>query len=86
MVDFSQGDVKIDGVKIHYYRSQGGKQTIIMLHGATDSGLCWARTAQELAERYDAVIYAVGGCPQEGQHERLVVRDSHRCTPHLVQR
>jgi len=56
MVDFSQGDVKIDGVKIHYYRSQGGKQTIIMLHGATDSGLCWARTAQELAERYDVIM------------------------------
>jgi pimeloyl-ACP methyl ester carboxylesterase len=56
MIVFKQGDVKIDGVKIHYYRHQGGKQTILLLHGATDNGLCWARTAQELAQKYDVIM------------------------------
>jgi pimeloyl-ACP methyl ester carboxylesterase len=56
MVDFKQGDVKIDGVKIHYYRNTGGKQAILLLHGATDNGLCWARTAQELAGHYDVIM------------------------------
>jgi N-formylmaleamate deformylase len=56
MVDFKQDNVEIDGVKIHYYRSEGGNQTIVLLHGATDNGLCWARTAKELAERYDVIM------------------------------
>jgi pimeloyl-ACP methyl ester carboxylesterase len=56
MVNFKQGDITIDGIKIHYYRHTGGKQAIVMLHGATDNGLCWARTAQELAERYDVIM------------------------------
>jgi N-formylmaleamate deformylase len=68
MVEFSQGDVKIDGVKIHYYRSKGGKQTIVMLHGATDSGLCWAKTAQELAGRYDVIMMDAQG---HGLSDRL---------------
>ena len=56
MADFKQGDVKINGIKIHYYRSQGGKQAIVLMHGATDNGLCWARTAHKLAERYDVIM------------------------------
>lgn len=68
MVDFKQGDVTVDGIKIHYYRSKGGKQTIIMLHGATDDGLCWGRTARELAERYDVIMPDAQG---HGHSDRL---------------
>jgi N-formylmaleamate deformylase len=68
MVDFKQGDVKIDGVKIHYYRHQGGKQAIILLHGATDDGLCWGLTAKELAERYDVIMADAQG---HGLSDRL---------------
>ncbi|MGD0100048.1 MAG: alpha/beta hydrolase, partial [Acidobacteriota bacterium] len=39
------GNVIIDGIKIHYYRSGGKKPPIVLLHGATDDGLCWGRTA-----------------------------------------
>jgi len=56
MADFKEGDVKIDGIKIHYYRSGGKKPPFILLHGATDNGLCWGQTARELTERYDVIM------------------------------
>jgi N-formylmaleamate deformylase len=68
MVNFKQGDVKINGINIHYYRHTGGKQTILMLHGATDNGLCWARTAQKLAEHYDVIMADAQG---HGLSDRL---------------
>ena len=61
MADYQQGDVKIDGVKIHYYRFKGGKQTIILLHGVSDSGLCWTRVADALAEKYDVIMVDAQG-------------------------
>jgi N-formylmaleamate deformylase len=61
MVDYQQGDVKIDGVKIHYYRSKGGKQTIILLHGVSDSGLCWTKVADALSEKYDVIMVDAQG-------------------------
>jgi pimeloyl-ACP methyl ester carboxylesterase len=55
-MEYQEGNVIIDGIKIHYYRSGGKKPPILLLHGATDDGLCWGRTAQELAERYDVIM------------------------------
>jgi N-formylmaleamate deformylase len=55
-MEYQEGNVIIDGIKIHYYRSGGKKPPIVLLHGATDDGLCWGRTAQELAERYDVIM------------------------------
>jgi N-formylmaleamate deformylase len=56
MAEFKQGDVKIDGIKIHYYRTGGEKPPFVLLHGATDNGLCWGQTAQALAEQYDVIM------------------------------
>jgi N-formylmaleamate deformylase len=56
MVDFKEGDVKIDGIKIHYYRSGGKKPPFILLHGASDNGLCWGQVANKLAEKYDVIM------------------------------
>ena len=53
---YQEGNVRIDGIKIHYYRSGGKKQPMVLLHGATDDALCWGRTARELAERYDVIM------------------------------
>jgi N-formylmaleamate deformylase len=53
---YQEGNVVIDGIKIHYFRSGGNKPPFVLLHGATDDGLCWGRTAQELAERYDVIM------------------------------
>ncbi len=56
MLKYTDGHLKIDGVRIHYYRTGGRKPPFILLHGATDSGLCWTRLAEDLAESYDVIM------------------------------
>ena len=56
MLAYTEGDVIIDGIKIHYYRTGGSKPPFVLLHGATDNGLCWTPVAELLAERYDVVM------------------------------
>jgi N-formylmaleamate deformylase len=56
IMEYQEGNVIIDGIKIHYHRSGGNKPPMMLMHGATDDGLCWGRTAKELAERYDVVM------------------------------
>ncbi len=56
MLIYTQGDLKIDGINIHYYRTGGSKPPFILLHGATDNGLCWTPVAEILAEHYDVIM------------------------------
>ena len=52
MVEYTKGYVTIDGIKLHYYKSGSGSTTVILLHGATDNGMCWKPTSDLLAEEY----------------------------------
>jgi N-formylmaleamate deformylase len=56
MLKYSQGYVNIKGVKIHYYRTGGSGAPFILLHGASDNGLCWTPVAEFLAEKYDVIM------------------------------
>ncbi|MFC1946873.1 alpha/beta fold hydrolase [Chloroflexota bacterium] len=56
MVEYTDDFVQIDGVKLHYYRTGSGNQTLILLHGASDNGMCWKPTANLLAEEYDVIM------------------------------
>jgi N-formylmaleamate deformylase len=56
MLRYTEGNVKINGINIHYYRTGGDKIPFILLHGATDNGLCWTPVAEVLAENYDVVM------------------------------
>jgi hypothetical protein len=40
---WSDGYAYANGIRIHYYHAipNKGKPVIIMVHGATDNGLCW---------------------------------------------
>jgi pimeloyl-ACP methyl ester carboxylesterase len=55
-MEYQEGHVIIDGIKIRHYRSGGRKPPMVRLYGATDDGLCRRRTAQQLAERYDVIM------------------------------
>jgi N-formylmaleamate deformylase len=49
MTTWSEGDLSANGITIHYYRSRSNDQPpILLLHGITDSGLCWSRLARDL--------------------------------------
>lgn len=40
--------VHTNGIRIHYTRTGGDKPALVLLHGITDNGLCWSRTALHL--------------------------------------
>lgn len=47
-----------NGIRIHYLRTDGGggnKQTLLLLHGITDSGACWTPVIEALQADYDCV-------------------------------
>jgi N-formylmaleamate deformylase len=56
MLRYTEGDLKIDGVKIHYYRTGGQKPPFVMVHGATDNGLCWSPVAEYFSDRFDVIM------------------------------
>jgi N-formylmaleamate deformylase len=56
MLKYTEGDCKLGKINYHYYRTGGTKPAFILLHGATDNGLCWTRTAEMLSENYDVIM------------------------------
>ena len=68
MAEYKQGYVETDGVNIHYYRTGRGDSTIILLHGATDNGLCWTPVAEMLADKYNVIMPDAQG---HGKSDRL---------------
>ncbi|UCC17406.1 MAG: alpha/beta hydrolase [Dehalococcoidales bacterium] len=56
MAEYKDDFVEINGVKLHYYRTGSGDRTLILLHGASDNGMCWKPTADLLAEEYDVIM------------------------------
>ncbi|MGI6367963.1 MAG: alpha/beta fold hydrolase [Anaerolineae bacterium] len=58
---WSQGDALANGHRIHYYRSGGPGQAILLAHGITDSGECWPLVAEALAPEYDVIAWDARG-------------------------
>jgi pimeloyl-ACP methyl ester carboxylesterase len=56
MVEYTNDFIKINGVKLHYYRAGNSDQTLILFHGASDNGMCWKPTADILAEEYTVIM------------------------------
>src|SRR5579884_1862621 len=54
-MEWVEGDVTVAGVRLHYARGGQGSPALL-LHGVTDSGRCWGRTAATLAARHDVVL------------------------------
>ncbi len=45
-----------NGIKIHYTRTGGNKQPLILLHGLMANGLCWTGLAHVLEKEYDVIM------------------------------
>ena len=74
------GSVKANGIKIQYYRTGDNKQPIVMLHGISDSGLCWNYLAMALEPEYDVVLLDARGHgmsekPADGYDARNLAED-----------
>jgi pimeloyl-ACP methyl ester carboxylesterase len=69
---WQSGDVTANGIRLHYYRTgDGTKPPVVLLHGYTDNGLCWADLAHELEKDYDVIMMDCRGhgfsdAPQTG--------------------
>ena len=50
------GDVRVNGIRLHYYRTGGAKPPLILVHGFSDDGLCWTSVARALKDTYDLVM------------------------------
>lgn len=50
------GVVRANGIGIAYTRTGGDGPPLVLAHGITDSGLCWAPVAEALSGAYDVVM------------------------------
>jgi len=57
MSEWFSGDIVVNDLRIHYYRTGGDKPPVVLSHGATDNGLCWTRVAESLEKDYDVIMY-----------------------------
>lgn len=55
------GTVQANGITIAYTRTGGGGPPLVLAHGMTDNGLCWAPLAATLAPEYDLVMVDARG-------------------------
>jgi N-formylmaleamate deformylase len=63
--------VYANGLRFHITRNGGGNPPIVLAHGFSDDGLCWASTAERLASAYDVIMVDARGhgrsdAPEQG--------------------
>jgi pimeloyl-ACP methyl ester carboxylesterase len=67
MAEWSEGDLPVGGIAIHYYRlGNRAKPPVVLLHGFTDAGNCWLRLATDLAPDYDLIALDAAGHGKSG--------------------
>jgi pimeloyl-ACP methyl ester carboxylesterase len=75
MLQYTEVDLDVQGVTIHYYRTGGRKPPFILLHGATDNGLCWSPVAEYFSDRFDVIMPDAQG---HGKSERFTIGSSEK--------
>ena len=59
---WTQNDLSINGVRLHYYRTGNeNKRPLLLVHGFSDNGLCWTPTARNLESEYDVIMPDMNG-------------------------
>jgi N-formylmaleamate deformylase len=69
--NLEQSTMIANGACFNYYRvprTATGKPVLVLQHGFSDNGLCWAPVAQELAAQYDIIMPDARG---HGRSERV---------------
>ena len=56
MTGWSTGNCATNGINIAYTRTGGGKPPLILLHGLTANGACWATLAHAMQADYDVIM------------------------------
>ncbi|SEW02435.1 alpha/beta fold hydrolase [Natrinema salifodinae] len=58
---WTEGDVAVNGVRLHYYRSGGAGRPLVVAHGITADGRSRIPLVEPLADEYDVVTYDARG-------------------------
>ncbi|MEN9562666.1 MAG: hypothetical protein RIR73_910 [Chloroflexota bacterium] len=63
--------VTVNGLTLHYYRTGGNKPPLVLAHGITDDGMCWAPAAEVFANDFDVIMVDARGhgksdAPEDG--------------------
>ncbi len=61
MNDWTQGEVVVGDVRLHYTRTGGDKPVLVLAHGVTDDGLCWTPLARALESERDVIMVDARG-------------------------
>ena len=61
MAEWKNEYISVNGVRLHYYRTDGNKPVVILAHGITDNGLCWTRVAKALESEFDLIMFDARG-------------------------
>ena len=56
MHNWNDGSCQTNDVRLHYVRTGGGGQPVVLLHGLMGSGLCWSPLARALDREFDVVM------------------------------
>ena len=56
MSAWTDGYLIANGLRLHYTRTGGDKPPLLLLHGLTDQGLCWAEFARQMEAGYDVIM------------------------------
>lgn len=70
MDGWTSGFVETNGLRLHYTRTGGGGPPVVLTHGVTDDGLCWAPIARALAPGYDLIMVDARGHGRSDAPER----------------
>jgi pimeloyl-ACP methyl ester carboxylesterase len=75
MKSWQSGIVKVSDGMLAIHRTGGTGPQLVLSHGLTDNGLCWARVAQELASEFDIIMLDARGhglssrISENGEHD-----------------
>ena len=66
MTEWSTGDCETNGINLHYTRTGGSKPPLILLHGLTANGACWAAVTHAIERDYDVIMPDARGHGKSG--------------------
>lgn len=80
MSSWKTGETLVNGVRLHYTRTGGAKPPVVLVHGFSDSGLCWTPVAQALEADYDVVMpdargHGLSDAPETGYDLTALAND-----------
>ena len=72
--------VQVNGLRLHYTRTGGEKPPVVLAHGFSDDGMCWAPVAEVLEPDYDVIMVDARGhgqseAPEQGYDMATMASD-----------